>query len=426
MSSRAGIVERAIDIAFSFVLVSTALAVVFAHRGLAPLLALLALIIALRPTIWRAGFSLLDRGRIVAEPFPKAVLAMALFTALIATSAAWSPTPGAIGLALMHLLAMLVCGAVVHEAAYAEPGRARRLATIYALAVSVAAALLMFEGLSGGYLRAIVPPEDFSHLRWKDMTALARGVGAAALMALPAAAIIRILTKSWIAAFAPAAALMIAAMNFTITTNTASLGLALLAFVAAFTAPRASLIAIAAMIVLTIVLAPLFSFVPVDRMIEAADLPASWAQRLLVWQTVAERSLSDCMPFGCGADYARAWSLEGRMIEVKGSTIALQEIPTHPHNVFLQIWLELGPAGAALLALSSLFGARALLRLEIPRLTAGAIAAVAAALYCSFMVEASLWQVWRFAAAALAIVGAALSYAVKGRGIVNAWGGGLN
>jgi hypothetical protein len=42
------------------------------------------------------------------------------------------------------------------------------------------------------------------------------------------------------------------------------------------------------------------------------------------------------------------------------------------------------------------------------------------------MVEASLWQVWRFAAAALAIVGAALSYAVNGRGIVNAWGGGLN
>jgi hypothetical protein len=424
LTQRASLVDAVIDVAFAIVLTGCAFLLVFAHRGLAPMVALLALIVAMRPRLWRDGFAQLAPRRIIAEPFSKAVVAMGLFTALIAASALWSPTPGAVNLALMHFLAMLVCGALAHECLTAAPSRALRLATIYALALAAAAAALMFEGLSGGYLRSVTPPEDLSPLRTKDMSALARGVGAAIVMALPAAAVIRAVTGSWPAALAPAAALMIAGMNFTITANTLGLAFGALCFVAAIKAPRATLRGIAALFIATVLVAPLAAALPAERLVENADLPASWSQRLLVAQTVAERSISQCLPLGCGADYARAWSLEGRMIEVKGSTIPLQEIPTHPHNVFLQVWLELGPAGAALLALSLLFGARALDRLELRRLSAASIAAVAATIYCSFMLEASIWQAWRLAALALAIIGASLSYSLNRRGLQNLQGRG--
>lgn len=393
-----------------------ALLAVFGHRGAAPVAALSALAIALRPSIWREGLALLAPSRLGAAPLPRAALAVLILALWIAVTGFWSPTPGAAKLAFTVLTFALAGGALVFEASRASGERRRRMRLLFAGAVTAAAAALLFEGFSGGLLRAVVPPTDQSPLRVKDMTALARGVTFIAPLAFPAAAILFLLTGSRALAAAPVAIALLAAAQFSVLANVVALIFGTSAAAAAYFRPRPAIIALGALTILSFLAAPLFILTPAEAVTgaETALLPPSWAQRAHLWQESAERIVSQCWLPGCGADYTRAWKHDGVMIDIPGWPLPVEEAPTHPHNVFLQVWLELGLLGVFTFCTALAFGLKRLLAVEPQRLAIAAIVGAAAASYISFMLESSLWQAWRLGVLALAAFGGALSYSLNG------------
>jgi O-antigen ligase len=141
---------------------------------------------------------------------------------------------------------------------------------------------------------------------------------------------------------------------------------------------------------------------------------ASSLHRLAIWKAAAREALS-CLPFGCGADYARMWHASAPTVIVPGEPAALSVIPIHPHNVFLQVWLELGVPGVAAFAAFIWFGLAALLRAKLSKAVGAAAVGAFVAILVSVMVEGSLWQVWRLCAMALAASGAAIAHMLEKR-----------
>lgn len=408
--------DRFIDGAFFLTMPLLAWLAVFGHRGAVVVVGLSALAIALRPPIWREGLSLLAPARIAAAPLPRAAAAFLAFVLWIAVTGLWSPTPGAPKLAFSVAAVTVAGGALVYEAARASAARVRRMAALFAGAVTLASALLLVEGLSGGALRAAVPPADHTLLRWKDLTALARGVTFIAPLAFPAAAILFALTGSRALALAPPVLALLASAGFAVTANLVAILCGFAAGALALWRPRATVIGIGGLFLASILSAPILTLAPADQILnaETALMPPSWAQRVNLWEEAADRVVGDCFLIGCGADYTRAWAADAAMIDVPGSPVPLMEAPLHPHNLFLQIWLELGIFGVLTIAAALAFGLQRLAAIEPRRAAFAAIAGAAAASYISFMFEASLWQAWRISILSLAAFGAALSYSFNG------------
>lgn len=389
---------------------------VFGHRGAVVVVALSALAIALRLQIWREGLPLLAPARIARDPLPRAAAAGVFFVLWVAITGFWSPTPGAWKLALGLTVFILGGGALVYEASRASARRVNLLAGLFAVSVIAAATLLLVEALTGGFLRSVVPPTDQSPQQSKDLTALARGVTFIVPLVFPAAAIMARRTNLRAFVAAPVLIALVAATQFSVAANVVALVCGAAAGAVALWRPRQTVIAIGALFIISFLTAPIFVFAPADAVLSAdtAVLPPSWAHRVNLWKEAAERILSDCFWIGCGADYTRAWAADGAMIDVPGISGPLMKTPFHPHNLFLQVWLELGVIGVMSISAAISFGLKRLAEVEPRRAAFAAIAAAAAATYISFMFEASLWQAWRVAILSLAAFGGALSYSLNG------------
>ena len=110
--------------------------------------------------------------------------------------------------------------------------------------------------------------------------------------------------------------------------------------------------------------------------------------RLEIWSFAGARNAERPL-LGWGLDASRA---------IPGGTaptdLGVPYLPLHPHNVTLQIWLELGIPGAALLAL---FGVRLWLALGAAAWPRPYAAAVVGSLVAAFTVSLGsygLWQEW--------------------------------
>ena len=79
----------------------------------------------------------------------------------------------------------------------------------------------------------------------------------------------------------------------------------------------------------------------------------SYVHRLYIWEYVGQKISSNWI-LGYGGDSSRDESVGGEtkqwpFLEKHGSTfINSDAIPLHPHNLPLQLWLELGAVGALL------------------------------------------------------------------------------
>lgn len=116
---------------------------------------------------------------------------------------------------------------------------------------------------------------------------------------------------------------------------------------------------------------------------------ASWAERLDIWRFASGEVLQNPLQ-GWGLDASRAWP---------------HDIPLHPHDAALQIWLELGALGAALAALfwAWIFTRIAALVSE-DRNMAAATAACAVAYLTIGALSFGVWQEWWLAVGAVAVV----------------------
>lgn len=117
------------------------------------------------------------------------------------------------------------------------------------------------------------------------------------------------------------------------------------------------------------------------------DLPLSWSMRIGYWNRAVDWTAEHPLR-GWGLDASRAFS---------------PGIQLHPHNGPLQVWLELGAAGALIAAA---FWWLALSSLARPRSNVVAAATTAtAAVYLLFAcVNFGVWQEWWLALGALAVV----------------------
>ena len=393
-----------------FALVLTAWLIVFGHRGVGLSAGLIALSALSDPRTWTGSGRLLSLSSLRADPLAQAAAAFTALCLWAAISRFWSPEADAVKNALNLFLAGFAGFMLAARFGRGEAFSDAAIARAFVFAVGAAIAALIFEGLSGGLLRRLLPPADDSPFRFKDMTSLARGVSATVPLAFPAAAILWADHRRL-----AAVGLLLGATAMTplysVSANVIGVAAGLAAGGLAFAFPRRAPIVLgAAAAALALLSAPIATRLPADavRAGAFAEVPVSWRQRLVAMNVAAERGLGQCPIVGCGAGYARAIADEGDVIPLPGSKIPLAVMPTHPHNLFIETQLELGLIGVLALAAFMLSGARALAVRQAPRLAVAAIAGVFGSQIASALVETSLWRTWRFATIALAAMGCAL------------------
>lgn len=136
---------------------------------------------------------------------------------------------------------------------------------------------------------------------------------------------------------------------------------------------------------------------------EADWLFKSARHRVIIWSTTAEETLKSPI-LGVGADASRkamhaAMKQKGRKQKFGRMMVGYAN---HAHNVYLQVWYELGAIGAGLFLALGLFALGAIARLERALQPAGLAFAVTTALLIAF--SYSIWQTWFMGALGFALI----------------------
>ncbi|WP_247887269.1 O-antigen ligase family protein [Azospirillum sp. SYSU D00513] len=330
----------------------------------------------------------------MAFPNPGRLLAVtAALLALAALSMSWSPS-GRAGLTVLEMgyvaLGALAVGAWLRGLPAGDAGRLGRL-FMTGLAIGIGLYLLEWAF-------------DFPLHRWWDPSLTVAALKASnvpkrtavllALLVWPAALLLR---RPGTGAWRRHAGLLIPAgytlASLLLSSRSAMVGglLALVAYLLALRSPHlvrrflAAFLALAFAGVLPLVLT-------LDRLAGLADAPwlfPSARHRVEIWGMAAERALASPL-FGHGIDASRSLDPMGALSRF--GTLATSLLPLHPHNAFLQIWLELGAAGAALaLALTLLLLGRTRQLAELAQPHALALFATALAMAST---SYGIWQAW--------------------------------
>lgn len=332
---------------------------------------------------------------------------LAAATALLAwglISTAWG---GPSGLELgAKLFGSAAIGLAFACGAWAAPAeRVRTLATIVLLSVSLLIALLAIEATTDMAINRAFKSEPVEP--WVLARNPGKGVSALTMMSFAAAAMaVALGWRLW--ALGALAATAWLSLQFGQSANVAAFAVGLAAALAAALAPRIAVAGLLGAGALIVALAPLIA--AMARAAPADALPFSWKARLAIWEFTGQR-IAERPWLGWGLDRARAFD---QPIVVDG--IAQPGIPLHPHNMPLQIWLELGTVGATLAAIT--LGLAAWAWAKRPRSRGAGFAAggaISAGLAYA-AVSYGVWQEWWIAAqftAAMACVVAARAWSLK-------------
>jgi O-antigen ligase len=124
----------------------------------------------------------------------------------------------------------------------------------------------------------------------------------------------------------------------------------------------------------------------------------SYIHRLYIWQFVSHK-ITEKSLIGQGGDSSRAALVGGEekvwsTINKAGEDMPIHSkaISLHPHNLPLQIWLELGAVGAFIMAALSYFLLRGINRYSVK--DAAIIVGFFAAASLTFLVNLGCWQSW--------------------------------
>lgn len=331
-----------------------------------------------------------------------AVLTTAAFLALAAISIAWSPSRRA-GLTVLELgyvaVAILLLGTWAATLPAAAAGRIARLA---------AAGLL-----AGTAVFALELVLDFPLNRWWNALPAGAPVDAGNVPKRTAAILALLVWPAGLALAGPPVRgalppLAYAGATLLLTSRSALTGmlagLGTLAAAACF--PRTVHTVLAGLLTAGFVLVIPLALLASDaaRLDRAGWLFDSARHRVEIWEHAAARALETPLA-GQGIDASRALAPRGEVSQFGALTDSL--LPLHPHNAFLQVWLELGAVGAGLALALALLALRAVGRLPRPARAHGL------ALYATGLVMAStaygLWQAWWMASYAAAGIALALA-----------------
>ena len=141
------------------------------------------------------------------------------------------------------------------------------------------------------------------------------------------------------------------------------------------------------------------TFVTFDKGI--IPIPNAWYHRLTVWK-VASKKIEEKPFFGYGYDTSRALYKKGDEIRYQrydksGNLIVgiiSEPIPLHPHNVVLQIWLELGIAGAIFLATLLFFLIKSIFGENLTKRDRFAGIGILVTIFSINLISYGAWQNW--------------------------------
>lgn len=151
----------------------------------------------------------------------------------------------------------------------------------------------------------------------------------------------------------------------------------------------------AAFLALTIAMVPLAMVPKMLGIDKNMSLPLSFRERALIWSDLAHLTLERPW-FGTGVKsvrFSHTWKREAKENQAHDGT---QRIYSHPHNGYLQVWLELGLLGAALFAIAGTLLIGSVERL--PKDMQKYALATAAATMVMIGPGWGLWQPWLIAA----------------------------
>ncbi|HQS84554.1 MAG: hypothetical protein B7Y25_06605 [Alphaproteobacteria bacterium 16-39-46] len=121
----------------------------------------------------------------------------------------------------------------------------------------------------------------------------------------------------------------------------------------------------------------------------------SWAHRLVIWDFVSD-AIKQCPYLGWGLEASRF--LPSSTIELflteETSPLFLNTLPLHPHNAFLQVWLEGGVIGASLLSCFLFFLISFLKKTYFVPKERALIGGTFITFLTPFYVSFGVWQTW--------------------------------
>ena len=323
------------------------------------------------------------------------VIVLTLLLLWGAASAVWALDP----VAALHragTLALLAAAAIAVLTAtdllLDEERRVVRWAAVFGLIFGCA--LLVIELIAGLPFNSALRDST----EWIKPTILNGALSVTAILAWPAALIVRRHKGPWLAIVLMLLVVVVLVLG---EGNSARVAFGLAAVTAALTLhwPATASRAVIVIAVAGILTAPLLpgSFLAPERWSETlSQTTDSVIHRLHIWHFSAER-IAEKPIAGWGLDTSRI--IPGGEVEVihKGARMQL-----HPHNAALQIWLELGIPGAlglTAIVLIALLSAR-----YLPREAKAASFATTAAALAIASLSFGIWQHWWLATLALAAV----------------------
>lgn len=168
------------------------------------------------------------------------------------------------------------------------------------------------------------------------------------------------------------------------------------AFAVAYLGRRAGLRILAASCTIAALVSPqATAFIAEQPAVQSAapTLPVSWQHRITIWTVTAEQ-IADRPLAGYGAGFHRYLrGIEGPPITLydEGEPITIPLRFHHPHNTFMQVWLESGAVGALLMTGAFVAFWWMLLRSGLSRVE---LATVAAAFVAWFVASATDFDPW--------------------------------
>jgi O-antigen ligase len=352
-------------------------------------------------------------------PLDAVSIAAVLAAAYVSVSALWAADSGA-GLAKAALLWGLVLLTIAASRAIATlDERQLRLAALgFAAGVALGAIYVLFEMLSGAAITRwamnAIPafrPDKFKHIELSRMglvkkislSELNQNVTIVMLSLWPALSVLALVANRPRRTLLLTLLFVITALAVLLSEHQSSqiaLVLSLPTFLLAWKWRTAVIRTLAALWCLAFALV-----LPVDFAAYNAGwhmvswLPNSARARIILWEYTAEHVLEQPW-LGIGVDSTHSLNRKGQFDQPQGF-IFPRSSGEHAHDVFLQIWYELGVVGAILLALAG--AAIALRMLRLPQDIQPFAAASFAAFFGIAAFAWSMWQAWFMCAIGLLI-----------------------
>jgi len=390
--------------------------------SLAPIMTITAIIVAAAAPRSTPFMLLLLGGPVVAlgvltarelalRPLSPLVHTLLALGAYLALNSLWSVVPfTALGRVVLFGLILAMGWAMAKILPALSWDDADRLQRAIIYAVGATAFLLAFETLFGQPIRRfivwLIPilRPDPKHIVFDNgwvaqisLYTLNRNVALLNLMLWPTLMLLRArapTSKAWqVAGAALLAFSAIAIFSSEHETSMIALTVGVLVLVGMFAAATVTrAFVLAAWVAATLLVVPAANFAHEGGLHRVPWLPTSARNRIILWNVTADRMLNSPI-FGIGIDSTKP--LDQRLAPVArrepGDTYA-QRTGRHAHNIFMQIWYELGATGALLVLIAGFAALRAMARLpstDQPYIFAS---------FASTMVLASftwgLWQPW--------------------------------